>query len=173
LLNKVREKGRVWGFEHLLRTKSGQSIPGMYYADTIMVGASRRLLSIIVDISERRRLLDERDTLLRLLGLVNSPGNMDDLLRGVTGFLEGWSGCEKVSVCLGARVAHCPGCPFPPPDDHAGHPDLQLVSNLGIFHTDNASRMEVPAGCHEEEYRRCLNEGYESIALIPMYSALL
>jgi PAS domain S-box-containing protein len=48
---------------------------------------------------ERSRARD-REHMLALLRVLNRPGDLHDLLREVTGFLQTWAGCEAVGVRL-------------------------------------------------------------------------
>ncbi|MCX6620721.1 MAG: response regulator, partial [Acidobacteria bacterium] len=145
-------------------------IPCMYYGERISVGGMDRLLSIGVDISERRQFLEDRQTMLELWRLINSPGDMDHLVQGVSSFLEQWSGCENVSVCLAKEDDRCPECLFRHSEEGACPPDLQVVSGVRIFLCNNASQSISPSASDREMYCRSVGEGDESVALIPMHS---
>ena len=58
------------------------------------------VLGIAHDITERKRLEEEREITLRMLGLLNAPTTAHDLMRQVTVLLRDYFGCEAVGIRL-------------------------------------------------------------------------
>jgi PAS domain-containing protein len=74
-------------------------------------GRLLKLVHVVRDVTERKRAEEtfrasearyhhERETILKLLRLLNDPNNTHDLVRSITGFLQQWTGCEAVGVRL-------------------------------------------------------------------------
>lgn len=55
---------------------------------------------VVLDITERKRIEEERELMVRLLRLFNQASDLRELLREVTGLLHGWFGFEAVGVRL-------------------------------------------------------------------------
>ena len=56
LFEQVRRSARVSGFECELRTKSGQRLNGLMFAETVDFGGKPHLLTAVLDVTETRRL---------------------------------------------------------------------------------------------------------------------
>ena len=52
------------------------------------------------DITEQKKAEEERELMIKLLSLINSNNQMQELMRLVTVFLKDWSGCEAVGIRL-------------------------------------------------------------------------
>ncbi len=65
-------------------------------------GAGRplRTMATIEDITERRRLEEERELTVRLLDLINASRDLHGLMRKVTALLREWFDCEAVGIRL-------------------------------------------------------------------------
>ena len=66
-------------------------------------GPTRRAVSFsgtVADISARKRLENERELMVRLLGVMNAEDNTHDLMRKVTRLLHDWFDCEAVGIRL-------------------------------------------------------------------------
>ena len=63
-------------------------------------GAITGVVLVFQDQTESRRRLDERETRLALLQLLNEQNDTHEMIRNVTAFLQKRSGCEAVGVRL-------------------------------------------------------------------------
>ena len=63
-------------------------------------GAITGVVLVFQDQTESRRRLDERETRLTLLQLLNEQNDTHEMIRNITGFLQKRSGCEAVGVRL-------------------------------------------------------------------------
>jgi len=162
---------------------------------------------VISDITDRKFLEDERELTVRLIELVNSPGDLSESMSPMVDSLQGWSGCDAVGIRLRAgddypyydtrgflpEFVHKENhlCVYGPDGkilrDEEGNPVLECIcGNIlcgrfdpanpfftahGSFWSNNTTALL--AGTTEAERQahmrfRCLSEGYESMALIPL-----
>jgi len=82
-------------------------------------GSSTRpasVVTIFTDITERKRVDQEREALLDVLSLVGTPNTVPDLLRQVVSRLRRWSGCEAVGIRFrsGEDYPYAETAGFPP-----------------------------------------------------------
>ena len=59
-----------------------------------------RAACVLQDITERKRLEEEREINVRLLSLLNAPSDLHELMHQVTQLLHKWSDCEAVGIRL-------------------------------------------------------------------------
>jgi PAS domain S-box-containing protein len=83
-----------------LVTKSGAVKQVEIKVNTLDLGGRKVLQGIFRDVTEELRYQHERETTLKLLGLLNDHNNTRELIRNLTGFLQEWTGCEAVGVRL-------------------------------------------------------------------------
>ncbi len=200
LSGKLQETGQVSGRETILRAKDGSSVVCSYDAEIVVIGGRRRILSIGSDISYRRRYEEERELMLAILRLVNSPNDTRDLIQGVTTFLQEWSGCEAVGIRLRdgddfpyyetrglsreftlaeSSLCSAPGAPAPLDclcGAVLGGATDRLKSKMtdaGTLWTNGLGELvrSLNAGDVPGLRGRCHREGYESIALVPLQFA--
>jgi hypothetical protein len=57
-------------------------------------------IAVFDDISERKQHEADRETMMAILRLLNSPNDTHELVRAVTGLLQEWSGCTAVGIRL-------------------------------------------------------------------------
>ena len=100
LVQMLDEGGIVDGIELTLHAKDGRGITCLYHGELIHVGGHERLLSIAVDITDRKQHQREQEAILSILRLANAHNHVRDLILAVTTFLQEWSGCEAVGVRL-------------------------------------------------------------------------
>jgi PAS domain S-box-containing protein len=149
----------------------------------------------------------ERETMLRLMRLLNAPNSRHELIREVTAMLQGWCDCEAVGVRLreGEDFPYFETRGFPAEfvkaenwlcardsggelrRDSLGNPVLEcMCGNIlcgrfnpklpfftenGSFWTNCATRLLASTTEADRPARtrnRCVGEGYQSVALIPL-----
>jgi len=52
------------------------------------------------DMAKYKLIASEHEAIIKLLGLINSDNNLQELIELVTGFMQDWSGCEAVGIRL-------------------------------------------------------------------------
>ncbi|WP_370576001.1 PAS domain S-box protein, partial [Methanomethylovorans sp.] len=62
--------------------------------------SENRVLGFTSDITERKRVEDEREMTINLLSLLNASNDLPELIASVTELLKSWSGCEAVGIRL-------------------------------------------------------------------------
>lgn len=62
--------------------------------------SENRVLGFTSDITERKRVEDEREITINLLSLLNASNDLPELIASVTELLKSWSGCEAVGIRL-------------------------------------------------------------------------
>ena len=99
LLDKLQKEGKVTGLEITSRTNDGRLLFGWYQCEPVIIGGVKRLLTMGMDITERKRAEEERLLLEQQLqkarkaeSLVQMAGaiahNFNNMLGGVIGNLE-------------------------------------------------------------------------------------
>ena len=99
-IERIVEAGSV-RFERRHRCKDGHYISVELSVNYLPVGEGR-LFCVVRDVTERKRLEEEREVTVRLLALANGLGNLHDLMQAVTLMLRDCFGCEAVGVRLKA-----------------------------------------------------------------------
>jgi PAS domain S-box-containing protein len=97
---------RALAGEKVLAEKEKAVIKGeIRYFDTIKTplyknGKITSLLGISRDITERETAVNEKKTIMDLLQIINSGGDMHDFMKTIIVFLKSWSGCGAVGIRL-------------------------------------------------------------------------
>ena len=100
LVRAMRGDGCVSGLELRCRIKDGSYVECVYGGQPILVGSRPCILSLVTDVTERKRFEAEREKMIRLLRLLNAPSDIHGLTREAVRFLKEWSGCEAVGIRL-------------------------------------------------------------------------
>lgn len=100
LFKMFRELDRITGAELILHAKDGREITSLYHGELIQIAGCDRLLSIFVDITDRKQLQLEQEAVLTIMKLAKAPSHVRELIQAITRFLQDWSGCEAVGVRL-------------------------------------------------------------------------
>ena len=72
----------------------------MWFAISLYSPRKDHFVAVFDVITERKRLEEEREITVHLLGLLNSPNNLHELMRQVTLLLHDWFDCEAVGIRL-------------------------------------------------------------------------
>jgi PAS domain S-box-containing protein len=88
-------------FETIHVRKDGSSFPVEVSAQGADIGGIRTVISVVRDISERRRAETEREKSVEFLRLANASRGTADLVRVALSFFRDCSGCEAVGIRLG------------------------------------------------------------------------
>ena len=83
-----------------LLTKSGEIKQVEVKANVLDVGGRSVVQAFFRDVTEELRHHQERETTVRLLRMLNARSETRELVRGLTGLLQEWTGCEAVGVRL-------------------------------------------------------------------------
>jgi PAS domain S-box-containing protein len=95
---RIREHGAEY-FEGMHQCRDGKILHVELSANYLPVSGGR-IFSFIRDITERKRIEEERLITLQLLELLNGSNNLHDLMQSATLLLRDWSGCEAVGIRL-------------------------------------------------------------------------
>jgi len=87
-------------FETVHRRKDGSSFPAEVSSQGATIGETRMLVSVVRDITERKRVELEREASVELLRLANQSRSTGDLARAAVSFFKERSGCEAVGIRL-------------------------------------------------------------------------
>ena len=96
--HREREDGAVHTVD--LLTKTGEVRQVEIKANGLEILGRKVMQGFFRDITAGARADRERETTLKLLGLLNDSNNTHELIRSLTGFLQQWTGCEAVGVRL-------------------------------------------------------------------------
>jgi PAS domain S-box-containing protein len=190
-----------------LVTKDGTFREVEIKANIVEDNGHRVMQAFFRDVTAELRYQHERETTLRLLGLLNDRNNTRELIHSLTDFLQKWTGCEAVGVRLqeGDDYPYYETRGFPAQFVEAerhlcartpngsilrdasnvavleclcgcilrGHPTPgpPFFTAAGSFWTNHASVLLLQLALVEDlpQIRgRCIREGYESLALIPL-----
>jgi PAS domain S-box-containing protein len=164
-------------------------------------GAIAGAVTICHDITNRKRHEADREAMMGLLRLLNSPSDTKELIGTATGLLRDWSGCETVAIRLrGDDFPHIETAGLPAENVDAekylcaraadGNPGLEDQGNPASecgcgdvlseraeqprFWTNSVSRL-LAEDREAEQWSGmrtcCLIEGFESVALVPLRSS--
>jgi len=97
-LHLPEEEGRV--IDSLILTKSGGVKEVEVKAHPAASDSSAMMLRFYRDVTAERTLSREKQTGLALPSVLNGEGSIHDMARGLTLFLQEWSGCEAVGIRL-------------------------------------------------------------------------
>jgi PAS domain S-box-containing protein len=95
---RIRDQGAEY-FEGTHRCRDGRTVPVELSANYLPI-AGGRIFSFLRDITERKRIEEERLVTLQLLELINGSNNLHGLMQSATLLLRDWSGCEAVGIRL-------------------------------------------------------------------------
>ncbi len=101
ILEAILRDGHTLGQPVSIRGKSGRQVEGEYSGTRVTIDGRDCLLSVLTDITERKEHELERETMLRLLRVINSANDIRSLIQDVTCLLQVWSGCDSIGVRLG------------------------------------------------------------------------
>ena len=185
------------GIELTFRTKNGASRKCLCSTMPVRVGELARTLTLGIDVTGHTRYEAERGLTIELLGLLNAPSTMREMMEGATRLLQKFTGCGAMAI----RVREGSDFPFYTTfglsnefvreesclcaDRGYGElecvcgavltgqfkPGLEVVTAYGSFWTNSLSDLVngPMAGCLPASLRgRCLREGFESVAQIPL-----
>lgn len=83
ILQELESKGRIDDLQIAFQTKSGRTLDCQYFGELITVGGEQRLLSIGEDITQQKRMEQEREDSLQELRVVNEFITRASRLHGV------------------------------------------------------------------------------------------
>jgi len=83
-----------------LVTKSGESRSVEIKGQVLEMNGRQVMQAFFRDVTTEVRYYHERETTLKLLRLLNDPTNTKELIKGLTGCLQEWTGCEAVGIRL-------------------------------------------------------------------------
>jgi PAS domain S-box-containing protein len=158
-------------------------------------------VAIIDDITERKRQEADRDAMMGLLNLLNTPIGTRELIGAATKLLQQWSGCEAAAIRLqeGGEfpLYESRGFPFDcvadenlmcTPDEH-GHLQFTCLCGHILSGKFDASRPYItPGGSFRVNtgadlsaaidevipgapQTRCHEQGFQSVAIVPLHSS--
>ena len=184
------------GIELLFHAKNGASRRCLCSMVPVRIGGVARTLALGIDVTGKTRYEAERGLTIELLGLLNAPSTMREMMEGTTRLLQRFTGCDAVGIrvregsdfplyttwglsdefvreerCLCAGDDSAPECLCGAVLAGEFKPGLEVVTAYGSFWTNSLSDLVTGplAGCLPTHMRgRCLREGYEALALIPL-----
>jgi PAS domain S-box-containing protein len=185
------------GIDLTVRTKNGASRKCLCSMVPVSIGGVARTLALGIDVTGHARYEAERGLTIELLGLLNAPSTMREMMEGTTRLLQKFTGCEAVAIrvweggdfpfyttfglsnefvrqesCLCADGADSElECLCGAVLTGEFKPGLEVVTAYGSFWTNSLGDLVngPMAGCLPTSLRgRCLREGYEAVAQIPL-----
>ncbi len=99
-LEIIRRTGSLKDHEIELRMPDGQTRTVLWCAEAIDFAGKACTINAVKDITDRKRAVEERETTIKLLSLLNSENGLREILRLICTFLHDWSGCEAVGIRL-------------------------------------------------------------------------
>jgi PAS domain S-box-containing protein len=193
----VRVGEPALGIELTFRTKNGASRQCLCSTMPVSIGGVARTLALGIDVTGHARYEAERGLTIELLGLLNAPSTMREMMEGATRLLQKFTRCDAVAIrvlvggdfpfyttwglsdefvreesCLCADGADAdPECLCGAVLTGEFKPGLEVVTAYGSFWTNSLGELVngPMAGCLPASLRgRCLREGYEAVAQIPL-----
>src|ERR1039458_7662518 len=197
LAEVVGEGAPALGIELSFHTKNGASRRCLCSMVPVSIGGAARTLVLGIDVTGHARYEAEQGLTIELLGLLNAPSTMREMMEGATSLLQKFTGCtaeairvregndfpfytarglsndfEREARCLSAGgVAWGLECLCGAVLTGEFKPGLEVVTAYGSFWTNSLSDLVSGpmAGCLPASLRgRCLREGYEAVAQIPL-----
>ena len=196
LAEVVGEGAPALGIELSFRTKNGTSRRCLCSMVPVSIGGAARTLVLGIDVTGHARYEAEQGLTIELLGLLNAPSTMREMMEGATRLLQKFTGCtavairvregndfpfyttfglsneferEESSLCVGDGSG--PECLCGAVLTGEFQPGLEVVTAYGSFWTNSLSDLVSGpmAGSLPASLRgRCLREGYEAVAQIPL-----
>jgi len=186
LTKNLKADGYIDNFEMQIQTKYGEPIIGLYYGSLIDVSGKKCLISVIEDITQRKKdqkALKEREKQQRLLTevlhLLNIPStSFSDTVRDVIAKIKQETGFDAVAVRSENTLAihGQDGVVCRDKDGNVSwecmcglvisgktDPSNSLFTHGGSFWTNDSSQLlDLPAS------QDSIYEGYRSVAIIPI-----
>ena len=188
--------GPALGIELLFRSKNGAFRRCLCSMVPVSIGGVARTLALGIDVTGHARYEAERGLTIELLGLLNAPSTMREMMESTTRLLQKFTRCDAVAIrvregsdfpfyttwglsnefvreesCLCAGGDSSPECLCGAVLTGEFKSGLEVVTAYGSFWTNSLSDLvSSPAvGCLPASLRgRCLREGFESVAQIPL-----
>ncbi|MGA3015850.1 MAG: PAS domain S-box protein [Bryobacteraceae bacterium] len=184
------------GIELVFRAKNGASRRCLCSMVPVSIGGVARTLALGIDVTGKARYEAERGLTIELLGLLNAPSTMREMIEDTTRLLQRFTGCdalairvregsdfpfyttwglsnefvrEESSLCVGDDSG--PECLCGAVLTGEFKPGLEVVTAYGSFWTNSLGDLVngPMAGCLPASLRgQCLREGYEALARIPL-----
>lgn len=197
LAEVLGDGGPELGIEMLIRAKNGAPRRCLCSMVPVSIGGVAQTLALGIDVTGHARYEAERGLTIELLGLLNAPSTMREMMEGATRLLQKFTECAAVAI----RVREGSDFPFYTTfglsnefvrDESslcAGGADLKLeclcgavltgqfkpglkvVTAYGSFWTNSLGDLAngPMAVCLPASLRgRCLSEGYQAVAQIPL-----
>lgn len=109
----LRSKGRIGDIELSIRRKDGELLHGLFFGERLGEGADRHLLTVMLDISERKRMEAERRHLESRLQLAHKMEALGTLAGGIAhdfnnilGAVIGYGEMAREDCREGTELAH-------------------------------------------------------------------
>jgi PAS domain S-box-containing protein len=190
--------GRVSGVEVDFIRKNGPRFPAEVDS-VILPGEPKRAFVVIRDITERKRAQAEREITLHFLRMVNASKSTHELLKAAVLFIQEHAGCDAVGIrlkqgndfpyreTLGFSSAFLQAentlyaCENEPANGltsclcgqviagKLGLSDLALTPHGSFWSNDIEALLKRTHSPPEPLRGMCLEEGYHSLALLPLY----
>jgi len=183
--------------EASFRARNGELRKCLSMVVPVRTDGLERILIVGIDVTEKARYEAERGVAIELLGLLNAPTGMREMLEAITKRLREYTECDALALrvqegadfpfyttlglsddFIGAESCLCSGGGDTGLECLCGavlraqlSPELSVVTAYGSFWTNGLGDLVggPRAGCLPASLRgRCLTEGYESVALIPL-----
>src|ERR1019366_6073620 len=98
LAEVLGEGGPALGIEMLFRAKNGASRRCLCSMVPVSIGGVARTLALGIDVTGHARYEVERGLTIELLGLLNAPSTMREMMEGATRLLQEFTGCAAVAI---------------------------------------------------------------------------
>ena len=102
-VQELREKDCLRGWEQEFYKKSGKVFIAQLSVQVMTVRGEKVILSTMVDITERKRAEQERETTVEFLRLVNESKGTASLIHSAVSFFREHSGFEAVGIRIRDR----------------------------------------------------------------------
>jgi PAS domain S-box-containing protein len=112
-VDQLRREGRISDIELTVRRKDGQLLHGLFFGETIIIGTKSHFLTVMLDISERKRMETERRDLESRLQLAHKMEALGTLSGGIAhdfnnilGAVIGYAEMAKEDCAKGTELDH-------------------------------------------------------------------
>ena len=100
LRKAIRDEGFARNLEATVRTKNGDLRFGLISADIIRLQNHRCLITVMNDITERKRAEQRQKLAIQVLEIANQPGKRTDIIRDLLTLIKGFVGVEAAAFRL-------------------------------------------------------------------------